>query len=78
MEGQSNTINHFIGDTADQSRYPVGLFTTNRWITADNWYAAKYMSRMLDLFELDLAWPSWPVNIWIAAYCACFARRSWS
>lgn len=76
MEGQSDTINHFIGDTVDQSRYPVGLFTTNRWITADNWYAAKDMSSMLDLFKIDLAWPSWPVNIWIAAYCTCFARRS--
>jgi hypothetical protein len=27
---------------------------------------------MLDRFEMDLAWPSWPVNIWVTAMLRLF------
>ena len=30
------------------------------------------MIKMLDRFEMDLAWPSWPVNIWVTAMLHLF------
>ena len=34
-------------------------------MTGEAWYAAKDVIRMVDRFLMDLAYPSWPVNIWI-------------
>ena len=56
----------------DRQGVPVKLFTTNRWVTADNWYAASDVKVMLDRFEIDLAHPSWPVNVWITAMLRLF------
>jgi hypothetical protein len=56
----------------NRAGYPIRLFTTNRWITADNWYTADDVIKMLDRFEMDLAWPSWPANIWIGAMMRLF------
>lgn len=58
-------LTHFIGIAMDQGGYPVRLFTTNRWVTGEVWYTADAVIEMLDLFDMDLAYPSWPVNIWL-------------
>ena len=31
---------HLIAISMDRSGWPTGLFTTNRWVTAETWYAA--------------------------------------
>jgi hypothetical protein len=51
---------------------PVALFTTNRWVTGEVWYAAEDVVSMLDRFAIDLARPSWPVNRWITAMLLLF------
>ena len=65
MNERDDTLSHLIAISMNRAGFPTGLFTTNRWITADNWYTADDVIRMLDRFDMDLAWPSWPVNIWI-------------
>ncbi|MBT3170219.1 MAG: hypothetical protein HOM52_07670 [Rhodospirillaceae bacterium] len=72
MDNRDDTISHIIGISMNRSGYPTRLFTTNRWITADNWYAADDVIKMLDRFHMDLAWPSWPVNIWLTAMLRLF------
>jgi len=72
MDKRDDTISHIIGISMNRSGYPTRLFTTNRWITADNWYAADDVIKMLDRFHMDLAWPSWPVNIWLTAMLRLF------
>jgi hypothetical protein len=67
MEKRDDKLSHLIAISMDQAGYPIRLFTTNRWITADNWYEADDVIRMLNNFEMDLAYPSWPVNIWLTA-----------
>ena len=47
--------------------FPASLFTTNRWVTAEAWYPAEQVIRMLDRFVVDHAFPSLPVNRWISA-----------
>ncbi len=65
MKEREDTLSHLIAISMNRAGFPIGLFTTNRWVTADNWYTAGDVIRMLDRFDMDLAWPSWPVNIWI-------------
>jgi len=72
MKERDDTLSHLIAVSMNRAGFPIGLFTTNRWITADNWYKADDVIRMVDRFDMDLAWPSWPVNIWITAMVRLF------
>ncbi len=72
MHDRDDKLSHIIAISMDRRGLPIGLFTTNRWVTADNWYAADDVKVMLDRFEIDLAHPSWPVNIWITAMLRLF------
>lgn len=65
-EDEDDTICHLIGFSMDKYAVPIGLFTTNLWLTGDTWYGAEEICRMIDLFEIDLARPSWPLNRWIS------------
>ena len=72
MNERNDTLSHLIAISMDRAGYPIGLFTTNRWVTADNWYSSDQVIEMLDHFEMDLSWPSWPTNIWITAMLRLF------
>ncbi len=72
MIEREDTICHLIAISMDNAGYPRSLFTTNRWVTAENWYSAEDTITMLDKFEIDLAPPSWPVNIWLTAMMRLF------
>lgn len=50
----------------DAYGYPVQLFATNRWVTAEAWYRAEDVIAMQAHFKIDHAFPSWPVNQWIS------------
>ncbi|NQW01909.1 MAG: hypothetical protein HQ483_19545 [Rhodospirillales bacterium] len=61
----NDALTHFIGISMNQAGYPIRLFTTNRWVTGEVWYTAQTVTSLLDRFEIDLSYPSWPVNIWL-------------
>jgi hypothetical protein len=63
---------HLIALSMDAYGWPIGLFTTNRWVTNQTWYSAADTIRMLDRFLIDHAYPSWPVNRWISAMFRLF------
>lgn len=65
-------LSHLIGISMDAYGFPIGLFATNRWVTAEAWYNAEEVITMLDYFRMDHAHPSWPVNIWISAMFVLF------
>ena len=56
----------------DRAGWPIGLFTTNRWVTGETWYAPHDISAMLDRFDLKVGKPSWPVNRWLSAMLILF------
>ncbi len=60
-----DALSHLIAISMDPKGYPIGLFSTNRWVTGETWYKADDVINMLDHFNMDLLYPSWPVNIWI-------------
>jgi len=72
MNDRNGTLSHLIGISMDRAGFPIGLFTTNRWVTADNWYNADDVITMLDRYEMDIAWPSWPTSIWLTAMLRLF------
>lgn len=65
--GDNDALSHLIGISMDSHGYPIRLFTANRWVTGEVWYSADDVIRMLDCFDMDLAYPSLPVNTWISA-----------
>ncbi len=61
----NDTLTHFVGISMDRAGTPIRLFTTNRWVTGETWFAADDVVAMLPRFEIDQALPSWPVNVWV-------------
>lgn len=65
-------ISHLVAISMDALGRPIGLFAVNRWVSAEAWYPAEDVIRMLDRFAIDHAFPSWPVNRWIGAMLRLF------
>lgn len=68
----NDALSHLVAISMDERGIAAQLFTTNRWVTAETWYAAADVAAMLDRFVIDLAQPSWPVNRWITAMLRLF------
>ncbi|HSS65486.1 MAG TPA: hypothetical protein VLS27_13710 [Gammaproteobacteria bacterium] len=68
----SDAVCHLVAISMDVYGFPIGLFSTNRWVTDEVWYAADDVIGMLDGFEIDHAYPSWPVNVWITSMFRLF------
>ncbi len=68
LEGDNAELSHLVAISMNKAGFPARLFTVNRWVTGETWYAADDVIRMLDGFEIDMALPSWPVNIWITNF----------
>lgn len=65
-------LSHIVAISMDRYGSPTGLFTTNRWVTGETWYAAKDVCAMLNRFAIDQAYPSWPTNRWLTAMVRLF------
>ena len=68
-------ISHLVAISMDAWGAPIGLFACNRWVTGETWYPAEDVIRMMDRFEIDHAWPSWPANRWLGAMLRLY--RPW-
>jgi len=67
-----DALSHLIAISMNQEGIPVGLFTTNRWVTGERWYQAEDVVQMLDAFVVDHAFPNLAVNQWISAMFRLF------
>lgn len=70
-----DALAHLAAVSMDAYGEPIGLFTVNRWVCADTWYAADDVIRMSKRFKIDHAFPSWPVNRWLTAMMALYAPQ---
>lgn len=66
------TLCHLIAISMNPAGLPIGLFTTNRWVTGETWYSATDVCAMLDYFVVDHTRPSWALNRWINAMFRLF------
>jgi hypothetical protein len=68
----NDELSHLVAIAMDAAGEPIRLFTTNRWVTGETWYAGADVIAMLDRFVIDLARPSWPLNRWMGAMIRLF------
>lgn len=66
-EGGNDALSHLIAISMTPTGLPERLFTTNRWVTGETWYAAADVIAMLDQFTIDLDHPSPLLNQWLTA-----------
>ena len=71
-EDPDDNLSHLIAISMDGHGVPIKIFTVNRWVTGDVWYTAKDVIKMLKIFEIDIAHPSWPVNRWVSGMVHLF------
>ncbi len=71
-ENPDDHLSHLIAISMTSTALPFRLFTVNRWVTGEVWYSAADVAAMIDRFEIDHTWPSWPVNRWISAMVRLF------
>lgn len=71
-EDPDDALSHLIAISMDSKGFPFRLFTVNRWVTGEVWYAAPDVTALLDHFKIDHTQPSWPVNRWITAMVRLF------
>lgn len=62
-----DAVAHLVAVSMDAWGKPIGLFATNRWVTDETWFSAEDVIRQIDRFQVDHAWPSWAVNLWLSA-----------
>jgi hypothetical protein len=72
MADRHDLICHLIAVSMDRSGWPIGLFTTNRWVTGETWYAARDVGTMLERFDVKMDKPSWSVNRWLTGLLRLF------
>jgi len=72
FEQRNDRLCHLVAISMDRRGWPIGLFTTNRWVTTENWYPAADVCRMVERFKIDLARPSSPPNHWVTAMVRLF------
>ncbi|MCB1084871.1 MAG: hypothetical protein KDK60_02080, partial [Chlamydiia bacterium] len=70
-DGQE-TFAHLIAISMDEQGEPIKLFTTNRWVTGEDWYAAQDVRKMLKHFDVKHAYPSYVVNRWLKGTLVLF------
>src|SRR3546814_4499363 len=63
---------HIVGVAMDNYGLPIRLFTANRWVTDETWYAARDVITMLDHFEIRSRRTVPAVNGWIAGLLRLF------
>ena len=71
-EDPDDNLSHIIAISMDSAGLPIKLFTTNRWVTGEVWFTAADMHRLIGLFQIDHAQPSWPVNLWVTSMVQLF------
>ena len=67
-----NTFAHLVAISMDDEGYPLTLFTTNRWVTGEDWYSSSDLKTMIERFNVNHAHPSYVVNRWLKAMLSLF------
>jgi len=67
-----DAICHLVAVSMNGPGYPIGLFSTNRWVTGETFYSAEDAIRLIDKFLMDHTYPCLAANRWISAMICLF------
>jgi hypothetical protein len=75
-QGDDNDrLSHLVAISMDAHGLPIRLFTTNRWVTGETWYAAEDVVRMLGRFTVELPQSSRLLCRWITEMFVLFGPQ---
>ena len=57
-----DALSHIVAFSMDRPGMPIGLFTTNRWVTGETFYAAGDVIDMIDRFSVEQSYPCLATN----------------
>lgn len=57
-----DAISHLVAISMDKPGMPIGMFTTNRWVTGESFYSAKDAIRLIDRFSIEQSYPCLATN----------------
>jgi hypothetical protein len=63
---------HLVAIAMDANGQAIRLFTTNRWVTGETWYAAPDVCAMFERFVIAQGQPPSILNRWISAIFGLF------
>jgi hypothetical protein len=69
---RKNNFSHFVGLSLDEKGLPLRWFTTNRWVTGEQWRPAKDLIELLSTFTVKTSGRLAPVANWINAMVKLF------
>ena len=67
-----DTYAHLIAISMNEKGQPLSLFTTNSWVTGEDWYGASDVKQMISRFHVTHSHPSHIVNMWLDAMLILF------
>lgn len=67
-----DTFSHLVAISMDDEGHPIKLFTTNRWVTGEDWYRSEDVCKMIDRFQIEHTHPSWVTNRWLSSMLRLF------
>lgn len=57
-----DALSHIVAVSMDRPGMPIALFTTNRWVTGETFYAAEDVIAMIDRFSIEQSYPCLATN----------------
>ncbi len=63
---------HLVGISMDANSHPIGLFTTNRWVTGEVWLPADQVIARVRAFEMESDQPYAHTRDWLAGMIRLF------
>ncbi|MGE5476378.1 MAG: DUF6969 family protein [Bacteroidales bacterium] len=70
--GGADSPCHLVAIGFGHNGFATELFTTNRWVTGESWYAADQVARMLPCFHIDVPGDGGRVGRWLSALVALY------
>ncbi|MCR9135110.1 MAG: hypothetical protein NXI27_03895 [Alphaproteobacteria bacterium] len=67
-----DALSHIVAISMDGPGMPIGLFTTNRWVTGETFYAADDVVEMVDRFDIEQSYPCLATNRTVSALIHLF------
>lgn len=67
-----DALSHIVAISMDGPGMPIGLFTTNRWVTGETFYAANDVIDMVDRFSVEQSYPCLATNRTVSALIHLF------
>jgi hypothetical protein len=64
---------HLVGISMDPQGAPLRLFTTNQWVTGEDWFDAVDLASAVQRFRVETPGRLAPVARWLTAMVQCYA-----